>query len=140
MKPLYNVPKVGNYLFATYQIYHKDKLGMKESIYDPYFLFSSGPAFGIVRMQIDETLILANNDFASIEEDGIKSAKIMTKNREYLTPAHLLRFNDAQIRLDLDRTVLIKESHIRGILQIRDNVADSTSSKRIIWKKLLPKE
>lgn len=46
-------------------------------------------------MQIDNTLILVNNNFASIEEDAIKLAKILTKNRLYFTFAHFLKFNSA---------------------------------------------
>ena len=131
---------MSNHLFTTYHTYHKAQLGIKELTYDPYIFFSSSPAFGIVGIQINNILILADNDFASIEEDVIKSTKIMTKNREYLTYAHPLKFSGAQIKLDLDRIVLIKESHIGGILLVTDNIADLTSFKGITRKKLSPKE
>lgn len=63
MKLRYDVPKIGNYWFAIYHIYYKNKLGMKELIYN--FCFSdSFSLFGIVRMQINDILILADNDFA----------------------------------------------------------------------------
>lgn len=75
MKPLYGVSEAGNHWFVTHHTHHKDKLVMKESIYDPCLLYSSGLASSIVGMQTDDTLILADNDFASIEEDAIKSAK-----------------------------------------------------------------
>ena len=81
MKPLYGVPKAGNHWFTTYHTHFKEKLGMRESIYDPYLFFSSDPTFGIIGLQTDDTLILADNEFASIEEDAIKSGKIMTKNK-----------------------------------------------------------
>lgn len=45
-------------------------------------------------IQTNDTLILADNNFASIEEEAIKSAKIITQNREYFTFAQLLKFND----------------------------------------------
>lgn len=67
---------------------------MRKSIYDPYFLYSSG-LFGIMGMQTNDIFILAHNDFSSIEEDTIKSAMIMIKEREHLTFAHSLKFNDA---------------------------------------------
>ena len=139
MKPLYGVPEAGNHWFATYHTHHKEKLGMIESTYDPYFLYSSS-SFGIVGMQTDDILILADHDFASTEEDAIRSAKIMTKDREHLTPAHPLKFNGAQIKLDLNEIVLTKESHIEGILPVTDHAADSTSSRGITRKKLSPKE
>ena len=52
---------------------------MKESTYHPCLLYSSGP-FGIVGMQTNDTLILADNNFAGKEKAAIKSAKIMTKD------------------------------------------------------------
>lgn len=75
MKLLYGVLEASNQCFATYHTYHRDKLGMKESIYDPYFLYSSG-LFDVVEMQTDDTLILADNDFAGKEESVIQTAKI----------------------------------------------------------------
>lgn len=72
---------------------------MIESTYDSYLLFRFKP-LGIVGMQTNNTLILADNNFANIEKETIKSTKIITKDREYLTLAHLLKFNGAQIKLD----------------------------------------
>ena len=51
---------------------------MRELTYDPYIIFNSSPAFGIIGIQINNILILADNDFTSIEKDAIKSVKIMT--------------------------------------------------------------
>lgn len=139
MKPLYDILKAGNHWFATYHIHYKDKLGMIKSTYNPCLLYISS-SFGIVRMQIDNILILADNDFTSTKEDTIKSAKTMTKDREHLTPTYFLKFNNAQIKLNLNGIVLTKKSYAGRILLIIDHVADSTSSKEIIRKKLLPKE
>ena len=71
MKPLYSVPEVGNHWFATYHKHYKDKLGIKDSTYDPYLLYSSS-LFGIVGMQTDNTLILADNNFTGKEESSIQ--------------------------------------------------------------------
>ena len=139
MKPLYGVPEAGNHWFATYHTHHKENLGMEESTYDPCFLYRSGP-FGIVGMQTDDTLILADNDFANKEEAEIKVAKIITKDREHLTSTQPLKFNGAQIKLDSEVIVLTKKSHVGGILLVTDHDVDSTSSREITRKKLLPKE
>lgn len=64
MKVLYSVVKASNHWFVTYHKYNKDKLGIIESIYNPY-LFYNFSLFGIVGMQTNDTLILGNNDFAS---------------------------------------------------------------------------
>ena len=139
MKPLYGVPEAGNHLFATYHTHYKDKLGIINSIYDPCLFYSSS-SFGIVGMQTNITLIFADNDFGSTEENVIRLAKIMTKDREHFISTHSLKFNGAQIKFDLNGIVLTKKSHIGDIFPITDYVADSTSSKGIIRKKLLSKE
>ena len=71
MKPLYDIPKEGNFWFATYHKYYKDKLGIKDSIYDPCLFYSSG-LFSVVGMQTDDTSILADNDFTGKEESSIQ--------------------------------------------------------------------
>ena len=139
MKPLYNVPEAENHWFATYHMHHKKKLGMTESTYDSCLLFRSEP-LGIVKMQTDDTLILADNNFASTKEKTIKSAKIMTKDREYLTLVYPLKFNSTQIKLDSNGIVLTKKSQVGGILLVTNYAADSTNSKGITRKKLSPKK
>lgn len=82
MKPLYGVPEVGNHWFATYHTLHKEKLSMTESIYD--FCFYRSNPLGIVRMQTNDTLILADDVFASNEEEvikGITSTKLSPKEQ-----------------------------------------------------------
>ena len=70
MKSLYGIPEAGNHWFASYYIYHNDKLVIKESTYDPCLLYSSG-LFGVVGMQMDDILILADNNFAGKEKSAI---------------------------------------------------------------------
>lgn len=84
MKSLYSILKAGNHWFTTYHKYYRDKLEMRELTYNPYFFYRSG-LFNIVGMQINNTLILADNDFVSKEEVVIKVAKIMTKGQKHLT-------------------------------------------------------
>ena len=79
IKPLYNIPKAGNHWFATYHIHYKEKLGMEELTYNPYLFYRSS-LFGIVGMQINDILILANNNFTSKKKVKIKTAKIMMKD------------------------------------------------------------
>ena len=82
MKPLYGAPEAGNHWFAIYHAHHLDRLGMTESTYDPCLLYRTDP-LGLVGMQTDDTLMLASDQFASEEEDAIKSARIMTKDSSH---------------------------------------------------------
>ena len=139
LKPLYDISEAGNHWFTTYHTHYKDKLGIIKSIYNPYLFYSSN-LFGIMRMQTDDTLILAVNDFASTKQDTIRSAKIMTKNREHLTSAYFLKFNGIQIKLDLNGVVWIKKSYIEGIHSVTDHIANSTYFGGLTRKKQSPKE
>lgn len=73
------MPKTGNHWFATYYIHHEKKFWIKKSIYDPCHLYKFG-SFDIIKMQINDILILAYNNFANMEEVEIKATKIMTKD------------------------------------------------------------
>lgn len=64
-------------------------------------------------MQIDNILILINNNFHSIKKNAIRSAKIITKNRKYITFLYSLKFNSVKIKLNLNRIVSIKNNYIK---------------------------
>ena len=112
---------------------------MINSTYNPCLLYNSS-SFGIVKMQTNDILILADNNFTSTEKDVIRSIKIMTKNKEHFTSIHFLKFNNTQIKFNSNKIVLIKKNYVGGILLVIDHVADSTSFRGITKKKLLPKE
>ena len=139
IKPFYGIPEVENHWFATCHIHNKKKLGMIESTYNPCLFFIPEP-LEIVKMQTNNTLILADNNFASTKKEAIKSAKIMTKNRKYLTSAYPLKFNGTQIKLNSNSIVLTKESYIEKFLPVIDYATDFTSCKGITRKKLSSKE
>lgn len=46
-------------------------------------------------MQIDNTFILVNYNFPSIEKNAIKSAKIIIKDKKHLIFTYSLKFNSA---------------------------------------------
>lgn len=58
---------------------------MTELAYVPYYFYQSS-LLQIMGMQTNNTLILADNNFANKEEELVKNAKIITKNQKYLIP------------------------------------------------------
>ena len=50
IKPLYGVPESGNHWFKTYHDHHTEKLGMKQSTFDPCLFYRNQDAFGIIRL------------------------------------------------------------------------------------------
>ncbi len=92
---------------------------MIQFTYDSCLLYISSIIFvqidlRIVDMQIDDTLILADQSFVVIEEEALIIVKIMIKSREQLISTNLLKFNDTQIeRIDLNEVIYFRQqTHI----------------------------
>ena len=140
VKPLYRVPEAGNHWFATYHGHHVNRLGTAQSTYDPCLLYKSEP-LGKVGLQTDNTLILADDAFAELEEDAIKSAKIMTKARDHLTSSKPIKFNGTKIELALNGNLTLKpNTHIGSIGLVKKLDASTTSSRGVLRTKLSSKD
>lgn len=113
---------------------------MSESTYDPCLLHRC-ELFGIVGLQTDDTLMLANNTFAAMEEEVIKTAKFMTKERACLLPQTPIKFNGTWIQLMPNGDItLSQETRVGGISLIKDHEASTTTSRRVVRTNLSPKE
>ena len=140
IKLLYEIPETNNHWFATYHNHHISKLNMMQSIYDSCLLYKSNP-FGIVKLQINDTLLLTNNQFADAEDEIIKSAKIMTKNRECLTKTKLIKFNDTIIELTANgKLIMSLNMQVFNISLVKNLDASTTSSRSVIHTGLSPKD
>lgn len=69
---------------------------MTKLTYNLCLLYRSKP-FGIISLQTDNTLILLENFFATIKENTIKMANIMTTEYAYLTSEIPIKFNSTLI-------------------------------------------
>jgi hypothetical protein len=107
LKPLYGVPEAGTHWFATYHKHHIEKLAMTTSTYDPCLLVTkTGKPFGLVGMQTDDTLILAEQKFAAQEETELIFA---AKPKEQLTTTTPLMFNGCILSLNGDGTMDLRQ-------------------------------
>ena len=74
-QPLYGVPEAGTHWFKTYFDHLREKLNMETSSFDPCLLITTTEeAFGIVAIQTDDTLFLADDAFAAKEEQELNNA------------------------------------------------------------------
>ena len=91
--------KAGNYWFKTYYNHYIKELNISQSTYDPCLLHLNNPTnFGIVGLQTNNTLLLANLVFTALEQEKIKKAKFPTKKRKQLILEHLIKFNGGIIQ------------------------------------------
>ncbi len=97
-----------------------------------------------MNMQTDDTLILADQLFAVVENEAIISAKIMIKTREQLISNNSLKFNDIKIeRLDsIDQRIIYykQEAHIQDIQLIQSIESIIISARSKVRIKLTSRE
>jgi len=140
VKPLYGVPEAGNHWFKTYHSHHIQQLNMEQSTYDPCLLYSNNP-FGIVGLQTDDTLFLADNTFAGKEQSELHKAEFMAKEREQLTVNMPIKFNGGLIQLTPDGSItLTQERQCKNLSIISTTPTTSTSSRGITRELLMPKD
>jgi hypothetical protein len=106
---LYGIAKAGIHWWAIYSKYYKDKLFMTISTYDSCLLVTiTENGFGIVKMQINDIIILADELFSTLEKNELLNAKFIIKSKEKLTPDSLLIFNECVLVQD-DNTISLRQ-------------------------------
>lgn len=78
-RPLYGIPEAGNHWHNRYHHHHLQKLNMIPSTFHPCLLHTTDDVLGLIGLQTDDTLILANFIFAAREEDQLEEAKFLAK-------------------------------------------------------------
>lgn len=112
-RPLYGIAESGTHWWSTYNNHHREKLLMIPSTYDPCLLHTmpqtSNDVFGVVGMQIDDTLILCDNKFANREDMELQRANIPAKPRESLSCQTPLAFNGCLISLSESGEIILRQ-------------------------------
>lgn len=79
---------------------------MATSSYDPCLLITTKKGlFGVVGMQTDDTLFLASEEFATLEDSELQKAQLTAKSREELSPESNLIFNGCVVTMKSDGTI-----------------------------------
>ena len=138
VKPLYGIPEAGNHWFKTYHTHHIDQLDMAQSTFDPCLLYrnSNGgtnpgqSTFGIVGLQTDDTLFLANQSFASEEQEELRKARFMAKEREMLSPSTPIKFNGGLITQEPNGDILLTQKRqCEKITTVKSSISGNISPK-----------
>ncbi len=100
-------------------------------------------SFEIIELQIDDSLMLANKEFADLEEKELKNVKLMFKIREKLIIIKSIKFNDEVINLtDDDITLFLNQSKQFDYLRliIISKSVDLIESREQIRKSVISKD
>ena len=54
-------------------------MGIEQSLYNLYLLYNNSTQFNIVGLQTNNTLFLANDEFAALKKNKLYKAKFMAK-------------------------------------------------------------
>lgn len=116
-KLLYGIPEAGTHWWATYHNHHVKRLGMENSTYDPCLLITvnNPDSFGIVGMQTDNTLILANDRFAAKEEEELLASELQAKPKDMLSSSRSLNFNGCIIQQNESNVLLCQKDQGKKI-------------------------
>jgi hypothetical protein len=139
IKPLYGVPEAGNHWFKTYHSHHTKELSMNQSTYDPCLLYSNKP-FGVVGLQTDDTLFLADKDFAEQEQIKLQKSGFLAKDREQLQQGKDLKFNGAVVHIKDSTLTLTQARQCQNLQLVTKTEATTTSSRGTTRKGLTTKE
>lgn len=140
VKPLYGIPEAGNHWFNTYHNHHINLLSMNQSTYDPCLLFTTSNGFGVVGLQTDDTLILADKTFAHSESINLHKAEFLAKDREQLTDTTPLKFNGFQIKKIADTISLIQEFQCEKLGLVKLKTLNIINSKGKVRANVTPKD
>ncbi|KAI1006956.1 hypothetical protein K3495_g1267 [Podosphaera aphanis] len=117
IKPLYGIAEAGTHWWATYSTHHREKLQMTTSTYDPCLLISTAKtrSFGIVAMQIDDTLILGDSAFSELEN---KEMVFKAKEKLKLSNNSPISFNGSILELSGSIIKLVQKEKALKIVPV----------------------
>ena len=114
---------------------------MTDSTYNPCLLYVNDTGFGVVGLQINDTLILTNNIFATTKECQLIKAKLLAKKGEKLTKTTPIKFNKDYIKQKPDLSIsLSQERQYKRLHLVTLSPIDLTSSREQVRKSVTPKD
>src|SRR5256885_2196697 len=102
---------------------------MDQSTYNPCLLYTNHNGFGIVGLQTDDTLFLANKTFAKSKKRKLQEANFLAKEREELTQTTPIKFNRGHIKQEKDSIILTQEHQCQNLKLVTTKPINLTSSR-----------
>ena len=83
-----------------------EKFKIKESIYNPYLLYTYKARVGIISLQTNNTLFIKNKEFVLNKEINLINTKFIIKEYKKLIISTLIKFNGCQITLNNNNSII----------------------------------
>ena len=109
-------------------------------MYDPCLLYQNEDGLAIAGLQTDDTLLLADDIFATIEEEKLREAGFAAKDREKLTDSTHIKFNGGFITQHENSITLTQERHCQNLGIVLPGGVDLTSSQGVVRKMVRTKD
>ena len=111
---------------------------MQQSTYDSCLLYTSnkGKGFGIVELQIDDTLIFEDETFATFENFHLHETKLLAKDRDQFIFKHSFKFNDAYIKQEGNSFHLNQNRLCKNLRLVTPRSSDLTNAKGVMKKEM----
>ena len=111
---------------------------MQQFTYDPCLLYTNfskeSKNFEIVKLQIDDTLILKDETFANVENFHFHETKLLAKKKKKFTSQHSIKFNDVYIKQENSFFYLNQERLCKNLRLITLQSSDLISARGVIRK------
>ena len=108
-------------------------------MYNLCLLYTNKP-FGLVGLQIDNTLFLADTKFAAKEQINFEKARFLAKDQEQLTVDYLIKFNRGLIQLNSDGIILTQACQCKNLKPISKVSTVLTSLCSTVYNNLIIEE
>lgn len=127
----YGIPESGLHWYVTYIRHHIDKLSMEPSTFDPCLLMTKDRnPFGMVGVQVDDTLVLATPDFAAQEDTEFKAAGFEAKPVQVLSDTNPLTFNGCSIYRE-GTDLIVRPKEPSNPIELIDLQAENRNEKYV---------
>ena len=107
---------------------------------NPYLLFTTGQDLGVIGLQTNDILLLADRNVAKKKEEKLCKTEFLTKEREELTKNNPIKFNGKSIMMKGNSLALTQEQHCQNLKTVSSEAENLTSSRGITRKMVSPKE
>jgi hypothetical protein len=109
---------------------------MEQSTYDSCLLHTKENSIGIIGLQTDDTLLLADKGFVAKEEKKLREIGFLTKEREELITKNPIKFNGGYLTMKGATLTLTQQQYCENLEAVSSEAVDLISSQGMTRKQV----